>query len=86
MRQYETYRCDKCGTEVEVQNVGGGTLSCCGEPMKCITEDLTQVNLMKAFAGESQARNLFFALFGRDFSEARIHTLVFIALARSGIE
>ena len=57
MRQYETYRCDKCGAEVEVQNVGGGTLSCCGEPMKCITEDLTQVNLMKAFAGESQARN-----------------------------
>ena len=23
MRQYETYRCNKCGNEVEVQNVGG---------------------------------------------------------------
>ncbi len=57
MRQYETYRCNKCGNEVEVQNVGGGTLVCCGEDMECITQNLTAVNLMKAFAGESQARN-----------------------------
>ncbi|EDA5833944.1 rubrerythrin family protein [Campylobacter jejuni] len=57
MRQYETYKCQKCGNEVEVQNVGGGKLSCCGEEMECITTDLTAVNLMKAFAGESMARN-----------------------------
>lgn len=57
MRQYETYKCQKCGNEVEVQNVGDGKLSCCGEEMKCITTDLTAVNLMKAFAGESMARN-----------------------------
>ena len=57
MRQYESYKCDTCGNEVELQEVGSGTLSCCGEEMKCITENLTAVNLMKAFAGESQARN-----------------------------
>ncbi len=57
MRQYETYRCNICKNEVEVQKVGGGTLVCCGEEMECITENLTAVNLMKAFAGESQARN-----------------------------
>ena len=57
MRKYETYKCDKCGSEVEVQIVGKGALQCCGENMKCITENLTAVNLMKAFAGESQARN-----------------------------
>jgi len=57
MRQYETYKCNKCGNEIEVQNVGGGTLVCCGEEMQCITNNLTAVNLMKAFAGESQARN-----------------------------
>ena len=57
MRQYETYKCSKCGNEVEVQNVGGGKLTCCGQAMECITTDLTAVNLMKAFAGESQARN-----------------------------
>ncbi len=40
MRQYETYKYQKCGNEVEVQNVGGGKLSCCGEEMKCITTDI----------------------------------------------
>ena len=57
MRLYETYRCNKCGNVVEVQNVGGGELHCCGEAMEMVTENLTMVNLMKAFAGESQARN-----------------------------
>lgn len=57
MRPYETYRCNTCGNEVEVQKVGGGTLTCCDAPMEMITENLTLVNLMKSFAGESQARN-----------------------------
>lgn len=57
MRQYETYKCQKCGNEVEVQNVGGGKLSCCSEETQCITTDLTALNLMKAFAGKSMARN-----------------------------
>jgi desulfoferrodoxin-like iron-binding protein len=57
MRQYESYTCEKCGNVVEVSNVGGGTLVCCGEEMKLTTENLTLVNLLKAFAGESQARN-----------------------------
>ena len=57
MRQYESYKCNICGNEVEVQNVGGGTLTCCNTEMEMVTENLTSVNLMKAFAGESQARN-----------------------------
>jgi desulfoferrodoxin-like iron-binding protein len=57
MKKYETYRCSLCGNEVEVQNVGGGTLACCGKDMENITKNLTAVNLMKAFAGESMARN-----------------------------
>ena len=57
MRQYETYTCSKCGNVVEVQSVGGGELHCCGQKMEMTTANLTQVNLMKAFAGESQARN-----------------------------
>jgi desulfoferrodoxin-like iron-binding protein len=57
MRQYETYKCNKCGNEVEVQSVGGGELHCCGQAMEMITTNLTLVNLMKSFAGESQARN-----------------------------
>ncbi len=57
MRQYESYKCNKCGNVVEVQTVGGGELHCCGEKMEMITQNLTAVNLMKAFAGESMARN-----------------------------
>jgi len=57
MKKYQSYKCPKCGNEVEVQNVGGGTLVCCGMDMECTTDNLTAVNLMKAFAGESQARN-----------------------------
>ncbi len=57
MRKYETYKCEICGNIVEVQKVGGGELICCSKPMVKTTNDLTMVNLLKAFAGESQARN-----------------------------
>jgi desulfoferrodoxin-like iron-binding protein len=57
MKQYQTYKCSICGNEVELQHVGGGELHCCGKPMEMTTHSLTLVNLMKAFAGESQARN-----------------------------
>ena len=68
MKQYQTYSCSVCGNEVEVQNVGGGTLTCCGQEMACTTDNLTAVNLMKAFAGESMARNKYdlFADIARD--------------------
>ena len=57
MRQYETYKCNKCKNEVELNKVGGGELHCCGQAMEMVTENLTLVNLLKSFAGESQARN-----------------------------
>jgi desulfoferrodoxin-like iron-binding protein len=57
MKKYESYRCNKCGNVVELQNVGGGEMHCCNQKMEMITENLTLVNLMKAFAGESMARN-----------------------------
>jgi desulfoferrodoxin-like iron-binding protein len=57
MKKHESYKCNVCGNEVEVSSVGGGELSCCGQKMECITTDLTSVVLMKAFAGESMARN-----------------------------
>ncbi len=32
----EKYTCTICGNEVEVTQVGGGTLVCCGEDMELI--------------------------------------------------
>jgi desulfoferrodoxin-like iron-binding protein len=34
----EKYRCNICGNIVVVEQVGGGELSCCGEPMESIDE------------------------------------------------
>ena len=34
----EVYRCEICGNVVEVKEVGGGELVCCGESMKIIEE------------------------------------------------
>ena len=57
MKQHESYKCNVCGNIVELSHLGGGKLHCCGKEMECITTDLTSVVLMKAFAGESMARN-----------------------------
>ncbi|PSM52255.1 desulforubrerythrin [Campylobacter blaseri] len=75
MRQYETYKCEKCGNVVEVQEVGnGGKLTCCDEEMTLVTKNLTEVNLMKAFAGESMARNKY-DLYGDLAKEAGYHAI-----------
>lgn len=74
MRQYESYRCSKCGNVIEVQEVGGGKLTCCGDEMELITKDLTSVNLMKAFAGESMARNKY-DFYGDIAKEAGYHAI-----------
>jgi superoxide reductase len=35
----QIYKCPHCGNIVEVLQVGGGQLVCCGEPMMLVTED-----------------------------------------------
>lgn len=34
----QRFRCNICGNEVEVTEVGGGTLVCCGEEMELVEE------------------------------------------------
>lgn len=42
----EVYQCKICGNKVEVIEVGGGTLMCCGKEMKSIKDKPeTTVNL-----------------------------------------
>ena len=74
MKPYQSYRCEKCGNVVEVQAVGGGTLSCCGQDMTPVAEEVTAVNLMKAFAGESQARNKY-EFFAEMAAEEGLHKI-----------
>jgi superoxide reductase len=35
----QLYKCDVCGNIVEVNHVGGGTLVCCGQPMRLLGEN-----------------------------------------------
>jgi len=37
----QVYRCEVCGNIVELINVGGGTLVCCGQPMKLLAANST---------------------------------------------
>ena len=37
----EVYKCNACGSIIEVMNPGDGELVCCGEPMKLMTEGTT---------------------------------------------
>lgn len=37
----DIYKCELCGNIVEMYHVGGGTLSCCGQAMKHMTENTT---------------------------------------------
>lgn len=47
MEKLSVYKCAKCGNIVEVMHVGGGTLSCCGEPMKQLKENTTDAAVEK---------------------------------------
>ena len=41
MERLDVFKCDKCGNIVEVMHVGGGPLSCCGQPMRQLKENST---------------------------------------------
>lgn len=40
-KQFEVYKCEKCGNVVEVLFSAGPTLECCGGPMKLMAEGTT---------------------------------------------
>ncbi len=46
-KQFEVYKCLKCGNIVELLYGGGGSPSCCGEPMKLMQEGATDGALEK---------------------------------------
>lgn len=43
----EVYKCGLCGNVVEVVHAAGGTLVCCGEPMKKLTENTVDASREK---------------------------------------
>lgn len=47
LEKLQVYKCDVCGNIVEVLNVGGGILSCCGKPMRLLTENTVDAAVEK---------------------------------------
>lgn len=47
VEKLQVYKCDICGNIVEILNVGGGTLSCCGKPMTLLTENTVDAAVEK---------------------------------------
>lgn len=47
MEKKQVYRCSVCGNIVEVVNVGGGTLVCCGQPMELVVEKSSEEGMEK---------------------------------------
>ncbi|VYT64923.1 desulfoferrodoxin [Clostridium tertium] len=47
VKNLQVYKCDVCGNIVEVLNVGGGTLVCCGQPMTLLEENTVDAAVEK---------------------------------------
>lgn len=47
LKRNSIFRCAVCGNIVEVLHVGGGTLSCCGQPMNFLEEASADHSLEK---------------------------------------
>lgn len=43
----QIYKCEICGNIIEVLHAGAGTLVCCGQPMKVLSENTTDASLEK---------------------------------------
>ncbi len=41
-KSLEVYKCELCGNIVEVIHAGGGSLSCCGQEMKLLSENTVE--------------------------------------------
>ena len=47
LENLQVYKCGVCGNMVEVLSAGGGTLSCCGNPMTLLTENTVDAAVEK---------------------------------------
>lgn len=47
IERHQIYRCKTCGNIMEVLNVGGGDMVCCGEPMELLVEKTEELGFEK---------------------------------------
>ena len=47
LKRNSIFKCAICGNTIEVLNVGGGTLTCCGQPMNYLEEATADASVEK---------------------------------------
>jgi len=47
MKKNDVFRCQVCGNTIELVSVGGGTLTCCGQPITLQIENTTDASVEK---------------------------------------
>lgn len=76
------YRCGVCGNITEVLHVGGGTLSCCGQPMNFLDENTADTSLEKHVPCIQKSTDVFLVKVGekQDHPMMEAHYIVWIEL------
>ena len=62
LEKLQVYKCDVWGNMVEVLSVGGGTLTCCGKPMRLLTENTVDAAVEKHIPFAEERRLFYVAL------------------------
>jgi superoxide reductase len=82
LKRKSVFRCAVCGNIVEVLYAGGGTLTCCGQPMNYLEESTADTSLEKHVPFIQQADNGYLVKVGekQDHPMLEAHYIVWIEL------
>lgn len=82
LKRNSVFKCGVCGNTVEVMHVGGGTLSCCGQPMNYLEESTADTSLEKhvPFIEESEGKVLVKVGEKQDHPMMEAHYILWIEL------
>ena len=82
LKRNSVYRCAVCGNMVEVLNVGGGTLTCCGQPMNYLEEGTADSSLEKHVPFVEKTSNGYLVKVGekQDHPMLEAHFIVWIEI------
>jgi superoxide reductase len=85
MEKAEFYKCERCGNIVALLVKGGGTLSCCGEPMKLLEAKSSEAGMEKHLPViEHKGAELSVKVGSVPHPMLEEHHIVFIALVSDG--
>ncbi len=87
MEKLQVYKCEICGNVVEVLNVGGGELTCCGQPMTLLEEKTADTSLEKHVPYIERLENGYLVKVGKETAHPmeENHYITWIELIVDGV-